>query len=478
MTRVSWHQASTGCQAQIYPVWQIVRSTSDLFQVLTPSDRAETYLIWINAGDRLNEKALYVCTATLNADRAADLIYFDEDELHKFGRRRPFYKPDWSPDYLETLNYIGPAACYRLSNAIDLLSTAEGLYDFTLRFVERTTQIRHVRQVLLHRRAGPSAEVQVEQTSADIKALQGRLQRGGRCGTVVPTIPGFGCYDVQVTLKSDPLVSIIIPTAGKIVMHAGRQIDLIVNCIETILARSTYKHLEFIIIDNGDLDASRLAHVDQACLKFTSFLEPEFNVAKKINMGAALASGAIFLLLNDDVEPLAANWIERMLGHFEKSHVGVVGAKLLYPNLTAQHLGVVLNGNNADHVRRFAMRDDRGYFFSSCGARNFHAVTGAVMMTSAARYWEVNGYTEALSVSYNDVDYCLKLAENGFFTVFEPNAELIHFESQSREAKLELSEYAYFHHRWARITADAFYNEDNLTVAPPTFLVRHNARMI
>jgi GT2 family glycosyltransferase/SAM-dependent methyltransferase len=466
------------CRAQLYLDWQIALSIQDAVQLNGISDPTSVYLIWIAAGDRLSDKALYACAAALNADPAADLIYFDEDEWHPDGRRLPFYKPAWSPDYLEAMNYIGPAACFRLSRAIDLLPVVDSLYDFTLRFVERATRIRHVRQVLWHRKTGPSCTVTAAQTEADLRAISGRLLRTGRDGRAVPNIVGFGSYDVQVTLKSEPLVSIIIPTAGKIVMQEGRQIDLVANCINTILARSTYRNLEFVIIDNGDFDVARLTHIDPARFKLTSFLEPEFNVAKKLNLGATLASGSIFLLLNDDVEPLVDNWIERMLEHFEKPHVGVVGAKLLYPDLTTQHVGVVLNANNADHVRRSVSRADTGYFFSTCGVRNYQAVTGAVMMTPAARFREVGGYTESLAVSYNDVDYCLKLAERGFTTVYAPKAELIHFESQSRKASLDLSESAYFHRRWANLTTDPFYNEDTLSVAPPTFEVQFNDRLI
>jgi GT2 family glycosyltransferase len=167
-----------------------------------------------------------------------------------------------------------------------------------------------------------------------------------------------------------------------------------------------------------------------------------------------------------------------MLEHFEKPHVGVVGARLLYPDLTTQHVGVVLNTNNPDHVRRSVNRNDQGYFFSTCGPRNYHAVTGAVMMTPAELYREVGGYTEALAVCFNDVDYCLKVGERGYSVVYAPKAELIHFESQSRGAELDLSELAYFKRRWAANATDSYYNELNMTVAPPTFEVRHNARLI
>jgi O-antigen biosynthesis protein len=466
------------CEAQLYPDWQIVRSRQEVLQCVEASDPNRSYLIWIAPGDRLSNKALYACAAALNADPAADLVYFDEDEWHPEGPRRPFYKPDWSPDYLEAVNYIGPAAGFRLSRVNDLLLCADSPYDFTLRFLEVTTRVQHVRQVLLHRRAGLSLPITTEQAEADIRAVYGRLQRTGRSGTVVPNIPGFASYDAHLVQTSKPLVSIIIPTAGKVVKVDGREIDLVVNCIDTILARSTYRELEFIVIDNGDFDRRRLGHIATDQIKFTSFREAEFNVAKKLNIGAALASGSLFLLLNDDIEPLVGDWIERMMEHFQKPHVGVVGAKLLYPDFTTQHLGVVLYANNPDHVRRSASRDDTGYYFSSCSVRNYHAVTGAVMMTTKELYWQVGGYTEALAISFNDVDFCLKVGERGLSVVYAPKAELTHFESQSREAKLNLSELIYFKRRWAHIVSDSFYNELNLTVAPPTFDVYHNARLI
>ncbi|WP_051334358.1 glycosyltransferase [Bradyrhizobium sp. Ai1a-2] len=462
------------CRLQLYPQWQIVNTLDEVCQMDATDN---LYLVWITAGDRLNEKALYAYASALNADPQADLVYFDEDEWHREGRKRPFYKPGWSPDYLEAMNYIGSAACFRVSTAIEALSASSSLYDFTLRFVERTGNIRHVRELLLHRAHGPLSPISAEQSAQDIQALEGRLQRTERHGVVSQNVADHGCYDVQVSLKQEPLVSVVIPTAGKVVAHNGRELDLIVNCIEQIQTHSTYKNLEFIIIDNGDFDRARLAHLD--CVKkFATFTEPEFNVAKKLNIGASIASGPILLLMNDDIEPLTPNWIERLLEHFEKPHVGVVGAKLLYPDLTLQHAGVAVNAGNPDHVRRFSKRDDQGYFFSTCGTRNYCAVTGAVMMTRAALFQQVGGYTESLAISFNDVDYCLKVSERGHTIVYAPKAELIHFESKSREPRLDLSELRYFHRRWATFAVDPFYNETNLAVAPPKFVVQHNARLI
>ena len=278
---------------------------------------------------------------------------------------------------------------------------------------------------------------------------------------------------------SDPLVSIVIPTAGKVANIEGRAVDLIDNCVASILEKSTYHNVEFVVVDNGDLRGDRAEKLRQRGCKMVTYSELTFNVAKKLNLGAAAANGDLLLLLNDDIEPLTPDWIERMLEHFEKPHVGVVGAKLLYLNGTTQHVGVVLNSGNPDHVRRLRPRDDIGYFFSTCGVRNFTAMTGACMMTRANIYRKVGGYNEDLPVSYNDVDYCLRVLEQDLTVVYAPQAELTHFESQTRMPRLDRYEIEYFAKKWAsKVITDRFYNENCLTVAPPTFEVRQESRRI
>jgi len=183
--------------------------------------------------------------------------------------------------------------------------------------------------------------------------------------------------------------------------------------------------------------------------------------------------------LNDDIEILTSSWIERMLEHFEKPHVGVVGAKLLYPNEQTQHVGVVQPAGSPDHVRRYAPRNDAGYFFSTCGVRNYSAVTGAAMMTPASIYREVGGYSDELAVCFNDVDFCMKVRRKGLSVVYEPSAELVHMESLSRDASLDMAELAWFRQRWAaELVSDPFYNELFLTIEPPTFVPCVNQRKL
>jgi GT2 family glycosyltransferase/SAM-dependent methyltransferase len=465
-------------QTQVYPAYLIVES---LFAV--PEEEQETeasprFFIELSAGYLMHNSALYSLASAINADPMVDIIYADDDSIDNRGiRSRPFFKPDWSPDYLESMNYIGSSACVRWNIVQPLLQQGSSGYDLILRLTELTKNIGHVRQILFHR-TDVETSCSSEGVNHDVEALEERLRRTGRAGEVRPILPDCRCYDVKIHLTAKPLVSVIIPTAGKNVDLDGRSIDLLVNCLDTIASRSTYKHLEFIIVDNGDLNPTQRDHLRNYGAKSITFREPDFNVAKKLNLGASIATGELLLLLNDDVEPLVPDWIERLVEHFEKPHVGVVGAKLLYNDGTTQHVGVVLNSCNPDHVRRFKPRDDLGYYFSAAAARNFIAVTGACMMTRASLFRTIGGYCESLAISYNDTDYCLRVIESGHTIVYAPRSELVHFESQSRVAALEMDEVKYFHKRWSRLVSDPFYNELELTVASPTFEVKHNRRFI
>jgi GT2 family glycosyltransferase len=209
---------------------------------------------------------------------------------------------------------------------------------------------------------------------------------------------------------------------------------------------------------------------ESECRRIT-YSDPVFNIAKKLNLGVSIANGELLLLMNDDIEILTPAWIERLLEHFEKPHVGVVGAKLLYPDEQTQHVGVVQPFGNPDHVRRRFPRNDAGYFFSTCGVRNYSAVTGACMMTPASIYREVGGYGDELAVNFNDVDYCMKVRRKGLSVVYTPSAELIHMESLSRDVSLDRGELACYRQRWAaEVVSDPFYNQRFLTVEPPTFV--------
>jgi GT2 family glycosyltransferase len=427
------------------------------------------FVLFIRSGDRLAPRALYEFASALNADPLLDMIYADEDEIRRNGTRiRPFFKPDWSPDYLETFNYIGYPACFRTSLAKNC--NWEGhYYDFVLRLTECTRRISHLRNVLCHR----SIESQTTGTVAaqlDIDALEGRLNRTNRLGIVTPGKDGRGYFDITSRTTEEILVSIVIPTAGEIVSVGDRRIDLIVNCITHIADRSTYKNVEIIIVDNGDLAAERMKTLQDLQGKFITYNSPTVNISRKLNLGVSIARGKMLLLLNDDTQIIAPDWIERMLDHFEKPHVGVVGAKLLYADGTIQHAGVVHAQGYPVHVRQRYPRDDVGYFFSTSGVRNYAAVTGACMMTPTDLYRSIGGYSEEFAIAFNDIDYCQKVRSCGRHVVFAPRAELFHFEAQSRVIWWGGDENLLYQARWPHeVASDPHYNDRCLSVAPPSF---------
>ena len=472
---------------QVYPNWSAVVFGKNLssLEKKYPNIRISERQVWsapgadfltfLKSGDRLEEDALYAFASRLNEGRNSDLIYGDEEIVDSSSSQiTPFHKPDWSPDYLETFNYIGRAACFRSAIATKF-NDVINYYDFVLRFCEQAKSIEHLPFTIVTRLEDDN----FRESFSNTKALKARLVRTHRHGDVAPGDEYFNYFRIALERRETPLVSIVIPTAGRTVSFEGRQLDLIVNCVEQIRRISTYKNIEIVIVDNGDLSATQLDFLKAANCRLITFTEAHFNIAKKLNLGASIASGEFLLLLNDDIELLTPEWIERMLEQFEKPHVGVVGCKLLYPDLTTQHVGVVFNYNNPDHVRRLRSRSEHGYFFSTAGVRNYLAVTGACMMTRADVYREVRGYSEALSVSFNDVDYCLKVRQLGLFSVYTGQCELIHLESQTRQASLNPDELRWFLNRWSKdLTFDPFYNERFLTVARPTFELVVNQRQL
>jgi GT2 family glycosyltransferase/tetratricopeptide (TPR) repeat protein len=462
---------------QIYANWRVHSTHSPDWSDIEHLPEEE-FLIPIRAGDILNPAALYEFANALNASPDIDMIYADEDRVLAPNKRgEPFYKPDWSPDYLETFNYIGYPACFRRSLAERCVSGG-GYYDFVLRFSEYTKKIAHLRKVLCHRSNGSLSRTPIEET-LESRALTTRLQRTGRAGEVLPIGNRSMGWEVRAAIRSNPLVSIVIPTAGKVTSHEGRDIDLVTNCVSSIHERSSYRNFEIILVDDQDISADRKALLSQYGCRFVTHRSRVFNFSRSVNLGVQEARGDFILLLNDDIEIITREWLERMLGHFEKDHVGLVGVKLLYPNGKLQHVGVVHNCGNPDHVLQGFDGYGHDYFLSTNGVRNFSAVTAACMMVRSQTYRSVSGFTEELAGCFNDTDFCQKIRAKGLYVVYTPQVELTHFESQSRDPKVAQAELDYYHQRWAReLTFDPFYNERCLSVARPTFVPAINKPLL
>jgi GT2 family glycosyltransferase len=465
-------------QAQIYERWVVCTSVHEVVQLVGQLLPEDWWLVWLDGGETLHSSALYCYASKANESPSADLIYADEDEITADGyRARPFFKPDWSPDYFESFNFVGTGACLSSRVCAPYLSQARGAYDLMLMATETVRRVEHIQQILVHRTTGLDAPRPGEQIAGEIEALSRRLSRTGRAGAVTPVRPDRACYDVRLTLPSTPLVSIVIPTAGADAEIEGRRIDLLFNCLDKLAANTSYENIEIIVVHSGDLGRARLENLIGRGVKVQRY-RGDVNIARKLNVGAAQGRGDYLLLMNDDIEPIAPDWVERMLQHFEKPHVGVVGAKLLFPSMKIRHAGVVLIHAKPYHVRVKYPRDDDGYYFSTCAVRNFSAVTGSIMMTRTSLFKQLGGYTEAILINFYDVDYCLKAKRAGYTTVYEPQAELVHYESMSRVRDVDAREIEFFEKQWADFTTDPYYNEAMLKNRGPNYEIVQSQRLI
>lgn len=409
--------------------------------------RPADFLAVLRAGDELSIDALFELAVISGMYRDCEFLYSDEQRVSPVsGSMEAFCKPQWSPDLLLSTNYIGRLWCATLRLIERTGATLEDLrklgeYDLVLRCTEQAAEIRHIASVLCQR--GPE---RLDSKAAEERALLRALARRGIEGGVHPGCrPGI--YRVQRRIAAAGQVSIIISTC------AAR--GLIKTCIDTLRALTDYPNFQVVCID--DIPETERewknwlrANVD----KVVEVGEP-FNWSRFNNQGAAAADGEFLLFLNDDIEIIEPGWLRAMIEHAQRPEVGVVGARMLYPDTTVQHAGMFLADLGvARHVFRHQQRDDPGYFGLALTQRNVTAVTGACLLTRREIFEGVGGFDESHEVINNDLDYCLKARRRGLLCVFTPYAVLVHHERASRGETDERYNSAVFAGQWRRAFGD------------------------
>ena len=396
------------------------------------------FIVFLDHDDELTVDCLYELALRIDRDDP-DYLYSDEDKLDADGNfADPFFKPDWSPDTLMSTMFTCHVSCVRRSLALQLgglRSEYDGSqdWDFVLRVSERARRIAHVAKVLYHWRITPgscASDLQAKPWAIDAgkRAREDALRRRNQPGELVPVpeLPGY--YRTRYRMQGQPLISILIPSKNNgAVLKA---------CIDSIFERTTYRPFEIVVINNGSTDQSTCDYLSglrrRECVQVFDYNVP-FNYSEINNAGVRVARGELLVFLNDDTEVLSDDWLETMGGYAQLSHVGAVGAKLLYPGArTVQHSGVLNLTNGPCHA--FARIDARapGYFARNMLEHDWIAVTGACLMIERKKFEAAGGFDEDLAVTYNDVALCLSLAQQGFHQVVCPGVELVHHESLSR----------------------------------------------
>ena len=439
-------------RGQLYESWELS----------TVRDASGDFVAFLALGDELAPDALAELAVAITDDPAVDVLYTDEDEIDERGKRtRPFLKPDWSPDYLLSFDYVGRLFVVRRELLEALGSEVDGSrdYDLALRATERADRVGHVAKILYHRHAASDRQVDPE---TGRKALQDALQRRGE------DAQAFGgsyprTYRVRRRQPS-PLVSVVIP------FKDGA--DLLRGCLDGLHRLAGYERWEALLVDNGSWEPEteallRLVEHDPKCRLLE--YDRAFNWSAVNNWAAEQAAGDLLLFLNNDVEGIAHGWLQAMVEHALRPEVGAVGARLLYPDGRIQHAGVLVGvGSVADHAFRFAPAAEPGYFYMPDAIRNYTAVTGACMMVRRDTLDELGGFDEDLAVAYNDIDFCLRLRERGYLIVYTPYAELLHHESVSRGRSTDTAEARIMLDRWGDFIKDGDpYSNPNLSRRSP-----------
>jgi len=434
------------------------------------------FIVLLDHDDVLPAHALGAVVHELNRHPDADIIYSDEDRLDESGQRYdPYFKPDWNPELFYGQNLISHLGVYRTSTVRQVGGFRAGFegsqdYELALRVVEQTqpSRIRHIPLILYHWRAIPgSAALNVHQktyaTDAARLAVQAHFSRTGIEATIepAPRAPYYQRIRYQLP-EPRPHVTIIIPTKDRV--------ELLSQCVESIVSRSTYGHFDIVIVDNGSSEPASHAyfeHVQRNPQVTVLDVEGPFNFSRINNVAAAAARGPFLCFLNNDTEVISADWLEEMMSLAVRGGVGAVGAMLYYPNNTMQHAGVVLGmGGIASHAHRGQRRGMPGNYGRAALTQTMSAVTAACMVLRKSIFEEVGGFDETLAVAYNDVDLCLRIGGRGYRNVWTPFAELYHFESISRGDDLQganlprfLAESQAMRDRWqGLLTADPYYN--------------------
>lgn len=446
------------------------------------------YISLLDHDDLLEPNALFETIKTINQHPGAALIYSDEDKIEKDKWHvEPFFKPDWSPDFLNSCNYIthfGTLSTKVMKQVGGFRAGTEGAqdWDLFLRVTAVTDEVYHIPKILYNWRKSQTSTAQSAKSKPYAYINQKKVLRANvgfrKLAASVDTHPAMGFWRVHYSVGT-PLVSIILPTKD--------QYELMSQCVDSVLELSSYPYFELVIVDTGSTDERVQAYYDKIKatnpeVKIVRWKKSVFNYSEACNFGVEKSQGEYLLFLNNDTEVLTHDWIQGLLEHAQRKDVGMAGAKLLFPSHKVQHAGIVLSHRDvAFHA--FYNQDPHADIFTYIYANNVRdcaAVTAACSMVSRKKFAQVGGFDADLRVTYNDVDLCLRLLDAGYRNVYTPFVELIHYESASvgkiTTAQRDTSELgsaaALMRERWGEkyLKRDPYYN-DNFVQRGPGYVL-------
>jgi len=437
------------------------------------------YVGVLDHDDELAEQALFWFVDEIQSHADAAILYCDEDKLDEQGLRTdPLFKPDWNPALILAQNYVSHFTLYRrgvIERAGGFRVGFEGSqdHDLLLRCAElvEASRIRHIPRILYHWRshAGSTStdlglEAKPYAWEAGARAIQDHLDWAGAAATVRRAAGQF--YRIDYAPPSPaPKVAVVIPTALRL--------ELVERCIASILRDTTYPNVEFVVAaDRSHSEAaSKRKFIDRlkqdARVRLLMHDERPFNYSRTNNRAVRETDAPIICFVNDDVEVITHDWLEKLVARVSMKGVGAAGAMLYYPGNTIQHAGVILGmGGVAGHAFLNIPRGKQGYYGRAILEQDLSCVTAACMAVRREAFDAINGFDEQLAVAFNDVDLCIRLRQQHWRIIWTPTVEMYHHESASlgqhsaphRHAQFE-REVKLMRDRWGDVLdADPFFN--------------------
>lgn len=429
------------------------------------------YIGLLDNDDTISIDALFHVVKAINKHHGIDFIYSDEDKLDINGQRCiPYFKSDFAPDTLLSNNYI----CHFTVFSKELLKKVGGEktefngaqdYDLILRMTEKANKIHHINRVLYHWRIIPgstseSITAKEYAIKAGQRAIESALKRRKIDGSVDSN--NDGTYIVKYKIDN-PHVTIIIPTKD--------YATTLKTCIDSIYEKSTYKNYDILVVNNNSVEEETFALFNKYKKEKNNFevldISCPFNYSYLMNEAVKKSKGDYILFLNNDTEVITPDFIEQMLMYATQKHIGMVGTKLLFPDRTIQHAGVVLGIKSmAAHAYEY-LDESYPYSFGKLNMpTNYAAVTMACAMLSKKKFNEVKGMNEELANNFNDVELCIKLLAKNYYNVCLGNVVLFHYESKTRgkdktkkQFERTSKERNIVNKKWSKIiNNDPFYN--------------------
>jgi O-antigen biosynthesis protein len=427
------------------------------------------WVTFLDHDDLLEPDALFQNVRLLQENPALDLIYSDEDKLTEAGFDSPILKPDWSPDFFLSCNYL----CHMIFLRRDLVREVGGFYpqfdgsqdyDLLLRVSERTNRLHHIPRVLYHwRRSENSSASDVRQKpgqlEASCRAIEAHLKRRGEQAHVAVDWRTHAFY-VRRELREVRKISVIIPSF--------RGSGSLERCLDSVVSTTSYPNYEIVIVQTGERD--KIAAITDSSHHVLYFTDVANGSAAK-NYAVAHTDSPWLLFLDDNVEAIVPDWLTIMAEHIQRPETGAVGPRLVNPGGTIEHAGLVLGVNGiAQSAFHSFPAEHPGVNRQLQMTRNYSAVSGACLLVRREVFQQIGGFDEQLSGALADVDLCLKMREAGYLIVYTPLAKLCWDAAESGHD--DITGEPIMRQRWSQVLErDPYYNP-NLSRESADFSLR------